>query len=944
MRNTIIKASLIAAGFLLSPPAAYSAGLGKLTVNSALGQPLRAEVDLLTDPGEDVSSLSAQLASLEAFKQANIARAPVLRTLKFTIAKRADGQPYLEISSAEPINDPFLDMLVELDWASGRLVREYTVLLDPPGFRETQAHPAAPATAPAAPAPLAEVPKPAETARKASPPTGPATYGPVKRGDTLSKIARGVKVEGIDLDQVLVGLFRSNPDAFAGHNMNRLKVGRIIHIPEATQLAAVDRAEAIKAVRAQAADWHAYRQRLAAAVAAGQAQQEAAPKQAVSGKISGAVEDKAMAGKPAAEDVLKLSKGAGPGAGGGVGMKTLQDRVNALQEDAIAREKTIQEANARIAELEKNIREMQKLLALKSQTMADLQKRAGTAKEPPAEPTAPAPVTAAAPTQPPAAVAKPAAPKPVAPKPAAKPKPPAPTPEAAPWYRSFLDNPLYLAAVGALVVLAGALALLVLGNRRKKGLNTFEDSIMTGGDLKANTVLGETAGGVIDTGDTSFLTDFSQAGLGTIDTNDVDPIAEAEVYMAYGRDAQAEEILKEALAKDPNRHEIHLKLLEIYAARKNLVAFETLASELYAAIGGKSDPIWEKAAGLGRELDPNNPLYGQAKGGVAPQSGPGVAAAAAGMAAAAVAADESAVAEPEGMEDASPDLEFNLDDDLGASEIPPTAGEEGPSPAGEVPEFDLDLEANREETAEPAPEAEAERAAPEAEAPGEEDMGLDFDLDTIIPQAIEKNQADGTETPAAAEIEEAAAGETEEAGAEEAEAAAPDEAPAPAAEAEPSLDFDFNPETETEEATAGPEEAIVLEAPPEAPSLDFDFNLEEAPEPPEPEAEESQPEPSEPEPEAEPPASGEDESPAPDLDLSDISLDLDESPTVATEEEKTVEPESEQWQEVATKLDLAKAYLEMGDKEGAREILQEVVQEGDSSQQDDARALLGELG
>ncbi len=162
-------------------------------------------------------------------------------------------------------------------------------------------------------------------------------------------------------------------------------------------------------------------------------------------------------------------------------------------------------------------------------------------------------------------------------------------------------------AGGLLAVLGGAW--FYLRNKRKKNLADFEQGIMTSGGLKANTVFGNTSGASVDTGDTSFLTDFSQsANGGMIDTNDVDPIAEAEVYMAYGRDAQAEEILKDAISKEPKRYELHLKLLEMYAASKNMSAFETVSGELYTTLGA-SDPTWAKVAEIGIKLEPNNPLY-----------------------------------------------------------------------------------------------------------------------------------------------------------------------------------------------------------------------------------------------------------------------------------------------------------------------------------------------
>lgn len=127
-------------------------------------------------------------------------------------------------------------------------------------------------------------------------------------------------------------------------------------------------------------------------------------------------------------------------------------------------------------------------------------------------------------------------------------------------------------------------------------------------DLKPNTTTGKAAGGLIDTGNSSFLTDFDKAGPGTIDTDEVDPVAEAEVYIAYGRDAQAEEILKEAMVRDKSRHEITLKLLEIYHSRKSASAYENLAKEFKQNVG-ETHPMWAKAAAMGALIDPGNSLY-----------------------------------------------------------------------------------------------------------------------------------------------------------------------------------------------------------------------------------------------------------------------------------------------------------------------------------------------
>jgi pilus assembly protein FimV len=181
------------------------------------------------------------------------------------------------------------------------------------------------------------------------------------------------------------------------------------------------------------------------------------------------------------------------------------------------------------------------------------------------------------------------------------------------------EQPSFLASLLEsvnLFVLGGAGVLVLLGagwvylrNKRRRDLDSFERGILTSGGLRANTVFGNTTGNATSSADTSFLTDFAQsADGGMIDTNDVDPIAEAEVYMAYGRDAQAEEILKDAISKEPKRYELHLKLLEMYAARKDASAFETIAGELYTTLGA-DDPTWAKVAELGITVEPDNPLY-----------------------------------------------------------------------------------------------------------------------------------------------------------------------------------------------------------------------------------------------------------------------------------------------------------------------------------------------
>ena len=477
----------------------------------------------------------------------------------------------------------------------------------------------------------------------------------VKSGDTLSKIAKDYKPENVSLEQMLVALFRNNENAFDGKNMNRLRSGQIISIPAPDQAAAIPAAEAATEIKVQSADWRAYRDRVAGAAPVTDGTQS---RQSASGRIGTTVEDKAGATQPGG-DKLQVSRAAATGAGAGAA------GAIAKAEDATANAKALRDANARITELEKTVKDLQKAAELRNQTMADLQARAAEAAkakapeapkmeapkvEPPkvaaAAPPVVAPPAAAPPTPAPTAVTPPAATltpvpaAPPAPAPAVTPAPeakapvspppapvanveppkveasPPPVKAAAPAAPkkvpasepSFIDDlfgntPTWAVGGGALVILAG-IAGIIAARRRKT--TRFEDSIISGTDIKTNTVFGSTGGGVVNTGDNSLASDFSREGLGNIDTDEVDPIAEAEVYLAYGRDAQAEEILKDALKKDSQRQEIYLKLLEIHAQHNKPSAFETVASELYAVSGGQGE-TWQKAMALGRQLDPEQP-------------------------------------------------------------------------------------------------------------------------------------------------------------------------------------------------------------------------------------------------------------------------------------------------------------------------------------------------
>lgn len=498
------KTRLWVALVLLTPWLAQAAGLGRLNILSGLGQPLIAEIELISVQRDELATLQARLASPEAFSRANIQYSPALVGVRMSIERRANGQHYVRIVSSRPVNEPFIDLLVELSWAQGRLLREYTGLIDPPPVAQS-GNQTAPAVVTAAPAPVAPAatpitpaPAPAPTqvqapaqkpapARASTPPASQAgEYGPVKHGDTLSKIAASVRPDGVTLEQALVSLYRSNPDAFAG-NMNRLRTGKILRIPDKDQIASTPVSDAAREVRVQTADWNAYRQKLADAAGMTPARES---KSTASGKITTAIDDKAGAG-PAPKEVLKLSKGepaAGPDKKGKDAGKSIsvQERNRVLEEEAIAREKNLAEANSRIAQLEKTIKDMQRLLEVKGQAPVAKADQVAKAESPKAEAPKVEPAKAEAAKAPEPAKAEPAktdvakspepakaetakpedAAKPVvaeapkaeekkaeAPKqPAPKAKPVAPPPPPEPGLvDQILGEPLYLAAGGGLL-------------------------------------------------------------------------------------------------------------------------------------------------------------------------------------------------------------------------------------------------------------------------------------------------------------------------------------------------------------------------------------------------------------------------------------------------------------------------------------------------------------
>lgn len=580
----------------------HALGLGRITVQSALGEVLRAEIDVPEITAEEAASLRVGIASVDAFKAAGFEYTAAVVSVQVTLQKYPDGRSFLRLSSSRPVTEPYIDLILEAAWASGRVVRGYTMLFDPPN-PQASAPGMAPMAAPTAPALSRSAEPPA--AGLASP-AAAASRGQkvaVVAGDTAGKIAVQNKPAGISLDQMLLALLRSNPDAFIAGNVNRLKSGVVLDIPDAEEASTLSASEAASTIMAQAKDFNDFRKKLAAGVPS--AKFDAAGRKA-DGKLQANIEDRASVA--AMPDKLTLSKGA------------VQDM--AVAEDKIAKDKQAKDASSRVAELAKNIADLNTMAGTPAAPAATT---TASASKPPLvpgvqvaavpgpipAPASPASAAITATAVPPAlvasapAVAAPTASAPVeVKKPAVAPPPPPPEPQL---IDELKNNPLVLPGLGLLLALLAGFGFY---RYKKRNDQAPIDSAFLESKLPPDSFFDASGGQRTDTSKGTVAAgssmDYSTSQLDT--AGDVDPVAEADVYLAYGRDVQAEEILKEALRSNPPRVAIHAKLMEIYAKRHDLKSFESVATDAYQLTRGIG-PEWAYICELGRDLDPTNPMY-----------------------------------------------------------------------------------------------------------------------------------------------------------------------------------------------------------------------------------------------------------------------------------------------------------------------------------------------
>lgn len=619
---------LVALSALWCSMSVLALGLGDIDMHSALNQPISADIDLLAVHNGEADGINVTLGSVEDFARAGLERPYLLNQLRFLVVANGKGQYRIHIATEQPVREPFLDFLIQVTWKGGQLQREYTVLLDPPVLMPapvqriaapitkavTAVHAAPAVSVPlSSPAPIAAPPSAPPAAPQHEAPAARDSYGPVRRTDTLWGIANRTRPDAsVSVEQMMQATLRANPGAFIGNNINNLKAGRILRIPSPSEIDAINPQQALQDTRAQNDAWR--NQRTVAAPAAKPAKPVVETKPATAEetakKPTETAEQKPAAPAPdqvqlkvvapAPEDAAKAESavpapvtattppaGAPPAAEGSDVHKELALTTEAVETQ---RQET-EDLRTRLTDLEQQITTMQKLMAIKDEQLSSIQaKNVGAAS--------------------------------------------ASGGDVPKETDGLLNNPATLAMIGIVALVLAALLWVAL-RRRQLGepvsapplqreirveprATTASASVPEPAVSSAATVAA--AAGVASA---AAIRAATQSGSVTAAPRPVakavpeqnhvsDPLSEADIYLAYGRYQQAEDLIKEAMRHDRNP-ELNMKLLEIYYAAKNSTGFEDVARDLRHEVG-TDGVLWERVLPMGRELCPYSLLFNADQG------------------------------------------------------------------------------------------------------------------------------------------------------------------------------------------------------------------------------------------------------------------------------------------------------------------------------------------
>ena len=902
------------------PVQVFALGLGNIEMRSALNQALDARIELLRARPGELKDLSITLASAETFKRAGMDRPAFLTQLRFEIITNPDGAPYIQVKSAQPITEPFLNFLIEVNWPNGRLLREFTVLVDPPVLTERtpgaveapvtqaledsgidnrfgneappateplaggaievpvppqRAKPPAPAVAPpvraeqpteteraaieaepAAPVPdvvaksrprpratRTAPPKPVQEAPAATTAEGETEYR-VKANETLWAIAGKIRPSNaVSVPQMMIALLQDNPEAFVGNNINNLKQGAVLRLSDVGTATSISKDEAMRITDLQWDQWKSSR-----GTTVGSAPSRTGRPKAVAPPVEARV--KLVSPNVSGDQAGGRNAPKAAATGGGRDPAQAKQELAIAQESLDAQRRETQDMRERVAGLEEQVNTMQRLVQLKDDQLAALQNQAKKVKKPEAAVTKAAESDVDAKGE--GAKSTEAATE---------------APRSSGLMAGLMNDPKL---IGLAVVVAGIVVLLVWLVVRRRKMQQFQESILTLNDSVAEPgALNKRS----ESEDASFMSDFAVSSMEGIQTEigEVDPLSEADVYLAYGRYKQAEELVSQAIEKNPQRAELKMKLLEIHFAAKDSEAFSLQADMVRDNFSAKHPEMWARVLEMGREIAPHNPLFGGSGG------APSRASQDTGKA-----VDEFDLGDLNFDDNnTSSNDDLSLDFDLsGAGAKKAKNAAKADALEETMLGFDLDLTLHDKKPA-------AKRAVDE--------QSLDFDLGAF--DAAEKTAAS---TPTKGKDEgldfDFSAFEQPE---EKPVTAAATQAAAPAASLDDGLDFDFGAGTQT---TAKP---TPVSAKRDANVVDFN-------------------------------AGNVDDTlivqPSSQVAFADSGIDgeLDDALFADVDE-------------IGTKLDLAKAYIDMGDSEGARSILDEVIEEGNANQKQEAQVLMRQI-
>jgi len=608
------KSAVSAALFFISASSnLHALGLGEIDMQSALNQPMDAVIELTAAKDADLSKVTVTLASQAAHQRVGLSRSRILNEFDFNVEKDRQGNTVVRITSHGAVHEPFLEFLLELTWPNGHLLREYTVLVDPPiTMPATPARPVAPVSrAPAAttiaqPGSHQTRSRPASATVRSYAPANAASadsYGPIRRNDTLWSIAERLRPgNDISMHQMMLALQRKNPQAFADNNINNLQAGATLSVPSRDEILSVSAAEAFRETTQQYAAWNEDTQ-----ATAQEAPTPEAPAVAETDVTSESVvatesrlqlmapEDDAVTGSATPGDPVEAS-----GDSGESSTEMLNQQLAMATEEAETNKVQSTELRSQVSELEEQVETMARLLELKDDELAGMQQKL-VADDAAAEAEEAAPEEAEPEMQDETIAAEETSAEEVSAETAAMDEE---GDDSRGIVNKLMDNPL-LAGVGVLVALLLG-GFLWSSTRKRNHAGLFADEMTLDKHMSAVTGASDKdrASSVINVNDPEPGQPLDSESA----NDDSDPVTEADVYLAYGRIQQAEDVLQAALASSPEDNSIRFKLLEVYHAAGNVAAFNREASDFRDGVT-EEDAVWLQVASMGHALSPDNDLY-----------------------------------------------------------------------------------------------------------------------------------------------------------------------------------------------------------------------------------------------------------------------------------------------------------------------------------------------